>query len=196
MHTFAVLVTLLTLFLVSANASAGTTPDGTLDAMHAAGGQANEKSYLIHFADDAALLGTDSHSRVEGAQLRDFIRDKFSRGEAWDYRSTGRKIWLSPLGSVAWFDESLLNSNEIPFRGSGVMVRNDAGWQVAQYKLSLSTSNDILLSAGQAVQHGQVPTGNAMAQDSDSSEFEATAEPEKKKRCKKTRHKTNKRASC
>jgi hypothetical protein len=57
-----------------------------------------------------------------------------------------RDVVLEPgpvrAGSVAWFDEDLETVNLGPARGSGVLVRDDLGWRIAQYNLAITVPNE------------------------------------------------------
>ena len=48
---------------------------------------------------------------------------------------------FTPDGATAFFDERLDNDALGETRGSGVLVREDGGWKVAQYDLSIPIPN-------------------------------------------------------
>ena len=62
---------------------------------------------------------------------------------------TERWVTVAPGGEVAWFDERLQNANFGETRGSGVLVKINGLWRVAQYNLALPIPNSI---AGEVVQ--------------------------------------------
>jgi hypothetical protein len=65
-------------------------------------------------------------------------------GVAWTFTSTFRKIYFSDNGMVAWFDEELDTPNLGPSRGSGVLVKNENGWKIAHYNLTIPIPNSIV----------------------------------------------------
>jgi uncharacterized protein (TIGR02246 family) len=115
-----------------------------LDDWHKAAAAADEARYFGHFTADAVFLGTDATERWTRDAFRAWARPFFARGKAWSFRSVSRNIALSKDGTVAWFDEALDTPNMGPCRGSGVLVRQDGSWKIAQYNLSVPIPNALL----------------------------------------------------
>ncbi|QOJ00273.1 MAG: nuclear transport factor 2 family protein [Phycisphaeraceae bacterium] len=116
-----------------------------LDAMHAAAAKADLPGYMACFAPDAVFLGTDSSERWPMGDFAKFCEFYFKQDKGWDYRAIpGRRfVSFSPDASMAWFDEALTNDNLGECRGSGVLRRSPAGWQVVQYNLTIPVPNEL-----------------------------------------------------
>lgn len=112
-----------------------------LDDWHAAAARADEKRYFDHFADQAVFLGTDATERWDLEGFRKAVHPYFEQGKAWKYRSVRRAINVSPDGKRAWFDEDLETEKLGPARGSGVLVKENGRWKIAQYDLSIPIPN-------------------------------------------------------
>jgi len=121
---------------------------GVLDALHRAASEADFDAYFALYADEFVFLGTDATERWDRAQFMEYARDPFSRGRGWTYTPLERHVTLSADGSTAWFDERLENANLGETRGSGVLVREDGAWKVAQYNLTIPIPNEL---AGEVV---------------------------------------------
>ena len=115
-----------------------------LDDWHSAAASADEARYFGHFARDAVFLGTDATERWTVEEFRRYAHPHFAKGKAWSFRSVSRHVSFSADGSVAWFDEMLDTPNLGPSRGSGVLVRENAQWRIAQYNLSVPIPNDLM----------------------------------------------------
>ncbi len=145
---------LLCLALLAASPEdAGTptsAPDATaavsavLDDWHRAAAQADEARYFGHFTPSAVFLGTDATERWTRDAFRAWARPFFSRGKAWSFQAVSRHVAFSPDGTVAWFDEALDTPNMGPCRGSGVLVKQEGTWKIAQYNLSIPIPNDLM----------------------------------------------------
>lgn len=112
-----------------------------LDDFHDAAAKADEVRYFGHFAADAVFLGTDPTERWNLEQFRAFAIPYFQKGTGWTYVPTERQVTISQDGSTAWFDEMLTNSKYGLCRGSGVLVRSEGDWRIAQYNLSKPLAN-------------------------------------------------------
>ncbi|CAG1002584.1 hypothetical protein PHYC_03005 [Phycisphaerales bacterium] len=115
-----------------------------LDDFHDAASKADEVRYFEHFAKDAIFLGTDPTERWNLEQFRAFAVPYFQKGTGWTYAPSSRHVTVSTDGATAWFDEMLDNSKYGACRGSGVLVRAEGTWRVAQYNLSKPLYNDLL----------------------------------------------------
>ena len=165
-----------------------------LDAFHSAAARADLESYLELLTPEVVFLGTDGSERWQGEAFRRFASDHFSAGRGWIYTPRQRQVQIGPDGSVAWFDEMLDNDQLGELRGSGVLLRRDGTWKVAQYNLSMPIPNGLVLSVGQAIRDdaGELPAANQEAPAASTGESSAEAIG---KRCPR-RHKTNRAASC
>ena len=139
--------------LVSAGLSADPRENiaDTLSQFHAAASRADQAAYLGLLTDDVVFLGTDGTERWQGQAFRDFVESHFSKGRGWTYTLADREITISPRGNTAWFDELLDNENLGRCRGSGVLVRSDAGWKIAQYNLSVPVPNSMVVKMAAAI---------------------------------------------
>ncbi len=113
-----------------------------LDDFHDAASKADGTRYFDHFAPEAVFLGTDSTERWTLEEFRAFARPYFDQGKGWTYVPKERHITLGPA-NTAWFDELLENESYGTCRGSGVLVRVDGAWKIAQYNLSIPIPNDL-----------------------------------------------------
>ncbi|HZL99978.1 MAG TPA: nuclear transport factor 2 family protein [Planctomycetota bacterium] len=125
-----------------APAAAGD-PAAVLDALHAAASRADGAAYFALFLPDAVFIGTDASERWDLPAFRAYAEPYFARGQGWTYVPTERQLVLGPSGDVAWFDERLQNEKYGETRGSGVLVRRDGRWLVAQYVLSFPVPNEL-----------------------------------------------------
>jgi ketosteroid isomerase-like protein len=123
-------------------ASEKTAVARVLDDLNDAADKAEEARYFALYADDAVFLGTDGTERWTLAAFRAFAHPHFAKGKAWSFRSVRRAITISQGGDVAWFDEDLATPNLGPSRGSGVLVKQQGTWKIAQYNLAVVIPNE------------------------------------------------------
>lgn len=134
---------------VPASAPAVLTPADTvaiaalLDGYHAAASRADFDGYFGRMTEDAVFIGTDASERWTKAQFAAYVQPYFSRGRGWTYRPTVRRISLLPGYGAAFFDELLDSDAYGVCRGTGVVVRTDGGWKIAQYALTFPIPNDL-----------------------------------------------------
>lgn len=166
---------------------AQASPDAALDALYKAGAEANTAAYTSLLTEDVVLLGFDGDNRYEGQSARDFVLTYFANGNTWTYISSQRDTRLSPDGSVAWFDELLQHEQLGRGRATGVLVRHNESWKIAQYNLTAPLPYSTLPASG--------AEGASPAAIPGSTNSPATG-VEQEPRCKMIRHKTNTRASC
>lgn len=187
---------LASVFLITCSAALAepSADTGTvLDRFHKAAAEADQHTYLSLLTEDMVFLGTDGEERWQGQQFRDFVIENFSEGRGWRYASGQRNIIVSSDGTTAWFDESLHHETLGPCRGSGVILRTDQGWKIAQYNLSVPVPNEMIeqvaadIAAASTV-GGTVPQGTSVQQPA----TESPTSPD----CRKKRHKTNRKAGC
>ena len=115
-----------------------------LDDWHLAAARADETRYFGHLREGAVFLGTDGTERWVKAEFQVWAHPFFQRGRAWAFKGKGRNIAFAPGGGTAWFDESLDTPNLGPARGSGVLVREQGRWRIAQYNLSVPIPNALM----------------------------------------------------
>jgi len=114
-----------------------------LDALHRAAAEADFDAYFGLYAREAVFLGTDATERWTRAEFEAYARPYFDAGRGWSYESVGRHVRVADGGETAWCDERLLNESLGETRGSGVVVREDGAWRVAQYNLTIPVPNEI-----------------------------------------------------
>jgi ketosteroid isomerase-like protein len=114
-----------------------------LDDFHDAASNADFDRYFGHFTADAVFIGTDATEHWTTDEFRAYAKPHFDAGRGWTYLPRTRHIYLSPDGSAAWFDELLDNEGLGETRGTGVLVRVDDRWKVAQYHLTIPIPNDL-----------------------------------------------------
>lgn len=113
-----------------------------LDDFHDAASKADEIRYFAHFAKEGVFLGTDGSERWTVAQFRAYAAPYFQKGTGWTYAAVARNIEVA--GDAAWFDETLTNAKYGLCRGTGVLVRRDGRWLIAQYNLSKPVPNALM----------------------------------------------------
>ncbi len=72
----------------------------------------------------------------------------FSAGRGWRYLVLSRNLESVSGLDVVWFDEVLTNARLGKCRGTGVVVKENGNWKIAQYSLTLLIPNDIAVSVG------------------------------------------------
>src|SRR5262245_34989159 len=118
----------------------------TLDALHKAAADADEKAYFDLYAKDAVFLGTDAKERWTLEEFKAFAHPYFAKGKAWTYKPIAGKRFIVIEGQnhdVAWFDEQLENAKLGVCRGSGVLVKTATGWKDKQYNLTMLVPNEV-----------------------------------------------------
>ncbi|WP_116365221.1 nuclear transport factor 2 family protein [Parahaliea mediterranea] len=192
------------LFLLSLGVHAAPQDDITavLDRFHDAAARADLPTYRQQMTTDIVFLGTDASERWQGAEFIAFAKPYFDKGQGWTYRPRARHIDIAASGEVAWFDELLDNDKLGLCRGSGLLLKTDSGWKIAQYNLSMPIPNAMIENVAQAIggvageTDGEHADEDAASRDSaDSTGEETGSETESQRRCKK-RHKTNRKADC
>lgn len=115
-----------------------------LTDFHDAASKADENRYFNHFTPDAVFIGTDAKERWTYAQFRAYAKPYFDAGKGWTYTASSRNIYLSPNADVAWFDEMLENKKYGTCRGTGVLIKIDQIWRIAQYHLVIPVPNELV----------------------------------------------------
>jgi ketosteroid isomerase-like protein len=112
-----------------------------LDAFHAAAADADRERYLGLMTADAVFLGTDDWERWPRPEFDRYVEERFRNG-GWAYAAESRHVMLGPQGRLAWFDEIVVSPRWGRFRGTGVLRREDAGWKIAHYSLTILIPNE------------------------------------------------------
>lgn len=113
-----------------------------LDKWHESAVWADSISYFKAIADDGFYIGTDKSEVWTKQAFQVWSSPYFKSGKTWKFKSENRHIYFSEDGRFAWFDE-LVVSPTSEFRGSGVLVQTEKGWQIKQYVLSVMVPNEI-----------------------------------------------------
>jgi hypothetical protein len=113
-----------------------------LDQFHAAAARADEDGYFAAFAPEGVFLGTDESERWDVPAFRAYVHPHFSQGKGWAYHPRDRHVSFSREAQTAWFDELLDHDRYGVLRGSGVLVKRDGAWKIAQYNLTFMVPND------------------------------------------------------
>ncbi|MDP2479559.1 MAG: nuclear transport factor 2 family protein [Candidatus Palauibacterales bacterium] len=124
----------------------GTARDSVsavLGDFHNAASHADFERYFSHFAREAVFIGTDATERWTVAEFRAYAKRRFDAGDGWTYVPRVRHVYLSADGNTAWFDEILDNDHYGTTRSTGVLVREDGAWRIAQYHLTIPIPNDL-----------------------------------------------------
>lgn len=161
-----------------------------LDTFHTAAATADLERYEAQMTADMVFLGTDASERWQGQGFIDFARPYFESGKGWTYRVRSRRVQVDTSAGVAWFDETLDNDKLGLCRGSGVLLRQDGGWKIAQYNLSMPVPNAMIEKVAREIQAGDGAEITAPPET-----VEASVSGQAKAPCRK-RHKTNTRADC
>lgn len=120
-----------------------TAVAATLDALHQAASVGDGAAYFDLYTDDSVFFGTDKSERWSKEDFQAYAAPIFSEGRGWTYDLVERHVELAPFMNIAWFDEILTNASYGTARGTGVLVRHDGGWKVAQYHLTFPIPNEI-----------------------------------------------------
>lgn len=114
-----------------------------LDNFHQAAANADTNTYFDLLTDDAVFLGTDATERWTKAEFKSFVVPYFSKGRGWLYQKTERNISDVVVGQIVLFDELLISESYGQCRGSGVLIKTEAGWKISQYNLSIPLPNEL-----------------------------------------------------
>ena len=120
----------------------------TLDQLHAHASNAAWEQYFALYTSDATFLGTDVNERWDMPTFQRYATPT----KGWVYKMRERHIDFTPDGNTAWFDEVLDSLNYGTSRGTGVLIRTEDGWKVAQYHLVFPIPNDLASGITQQIQ--------------------------------------------
>lgn len=114
-----------------------------LDAWHEAAATADEEVFFGTMHPRAIYLGTDKTERWTRDELQAWAGKYFERDTAWAFTPLERHLNYSRDGKTAWFDEQLDTWMGV-CRGSGVLTREQQGWTLRHYNLSMTIDNDVV----------------------------------------------------
>ncbi len=119
--------------------------ESTLNELHDAAAKADGRRYFKLFTDDGVFIGTDASERWTVKQFRAYAEPFFSKGQGWVYKPRSRQVVIAdlPCKCIAWFDELLDSRNYGTSRGTGVLVKKNGSWKIAQYALTFPIPNDL-----------------------------------------------------
>ena len=100
--------------------------------------------YFNLYTDNAVFLGTDITERWTIEAFKAYAQARFDQGTGWTYTPQSRHLYFSPDKKTAWFDEILHNERFGECRGTGVLVKIDDQWKIAQYHLTVPIPNALL----------------------------------------------------
>ena len=133
-----------------------------LDAFHLAAAQADGQAYFSHFATNGVFIGTDATERWTVEEFKKYANPIFQTGRGWIYISKSRHIDLSASGDFAWFDEILDSKTYGVSRGTGVIMKMDESWKIAQYHLTFPIPNALAAKFTDEIKnHLKLPTPTA-----------------------------------
>jgi len=133
--------------------------DGVLSSFHQAASDADGDLYFSLLAEGAVFIGTDATERWSVKEFAAFAKPYFSEGRGWTYTKTQRHVYVTADGLTAWFDEMLWNETYGTCRGTGVLIRTDHGWRIAQYSLSIPIPNDLAKGFADRIKQLEADTG-------------------------------------
>ena len=110
-----------------------------LDKFHAAAATGDWANYFDLMSDDAVFIGTDASERWTKQVFQSYA----SNTNGWIYTPKTRNINLTPFGNSAWFDEILVSKNYGTSRGTGILIKSEAGWKISQYHLTFPIPNEL-----------------------------------------------------
>ena len=123
--------------------SARNQPNQFLDQWHRDAAEGNHTAYIAAMTRDGIFIGTDATERWTTSDFSAWSKPYFDGKKTWNFKAVGRNIYISDNGLTAWFDE-LLDTQMGMCRGSGILVKKDNSWKIAQYVLSATIPNDIM----------------------------------------------------
>jgi hypothetical protein len=103
-----------------------------LDQWHRDAAAGNHEAYIGAMTSDGVFIGTDATERWTTAEFSAWCKPHFERKKTWTFTAVSRNVEIADNGLTAWFDE-LLDTKMGVCRGSGVLVKKDGRWLIAQY---------------------------------------------------------------
>lgn len=120
------------------------TVDSLLNNWHKAAAEANFENYFSVIDSVSVIIGTDATEYWTNKQFAEFCKPYFDKGEAWDFKTIERNVYVSNTADVVWFNE-LLDTWMGPCRGSGVLEKSGDDWKIKQYIFSVTAPNEDIL---------------------------------------------------
>lgn len=112
-----------------------------LDQWHLDVANADFDRYFNAMTKNSIYIGTDAGEIWTKKQFQDFARPYFEKKKTWNFKALKRNVYFSEDGNTAWFDE-ILDTWMGLCRGSGVLIKQNKQWKIAQYVLSVTVPND------------------------------------------------------
>jgi len=112
-----------------------------LDTWHLNAAETNFEAYFAAMSDNSVFVGTDAAEVWNMQQFKEFSKPYFDKGEAWSFTKVERNVYVNSDGQIAWFDELLATWMGV-CRGSGVLKKDNNGWKIEHYVLSMTVPND------------------------------------------------------
>jgi hypothetical protein len=143
-RTLVVAMILMTIATAASSASSSDVREiaAVLDDLHDAADKGDGVRYFSHFTDNAVFLGTDPYERWTLSEFRARFEHEFNGINAWTYLPRERQVAPSD-SNTAWFDEKVESPKYGELRGTGVLVKFQGAWKIAQYNLTLPIPNAI-----------------------------------------------------
>jgi len=102
-----------------------------------------DSTYFDYFDKESFYLGTDAKEIWTLQEFKDFALPYFLRGSAWSFKNKSRNVYLGKYGHYAWIDETLDTWMGL-CRGTAVLEKQEQGWVIKQYSLTVLVSNKII----------------------------------------------------
>ena len=112
-----------------------------MDAWHSAAATADEDIFFCSMTADGIYLGTDKTEKWTRDEMKEWSKEYFDRESAWSFTVIKRDVYLANDGETAWFNEKLETWMGV-CKGTGVLVKEESGWKIALYDLSVTVDND------------------------------------------------------
>ncbi|WP_394129009.1 nuclear transport factor 2 family protein [Shewanella maritima] len=107
-----------------------------LNQLHEAAATANWQTYFDLYHPKAVFIGTDASERWSMIQFQQYAE----KTSGWSYDLQSREL-IKVDGTIV-FDEQLYSASYGVSRGTGALVKTEAGWKVLQYHLSFPIPNE------------------------------------------------------
>ena len=102
-----------------------------------------DSAYFDFFDEDSFYLGTDKKEVWSMQEFKDFALPHFRKGSAWNFKTKSRNVYLGKYGHYAWIDETLDTWMGL-CRGTAVLEKQENGWIIKHYSLSVLVPNKII----------------------------------------------------
>lgn len=143
-----ILILTISVFMCS-SLTTGRTPEDKekvkihqlLDNWHKAAADAKFEAYFQATTRGFVFMGTDATEHWDKAAFMNYAKPYFDNGKAWNFERIERHVYISEDRNSAWFDE-LLDTQMRICRGSGVILKQNGKWKIAQYVLSMTVPNE------------------------------------------------------